>query len=96
MKTRPQLLLCTDKMYSNKSFWQGFLIISYLKLTDRRFYFVHKLSGCREILAHILSAHSELSSRLDFRRPPDPVCDPPGRETSGGDECGLISPNSGW
>ena len=32
-------------------------------------------------------------NRLDFRRLPGPVFDPPRRE---GDECGLISPNSGW
>ena len=32
-------------------------------------------------------------TRLDFRRLPGPVFDPPRRE---GDECGLIFPNSGW
>ena len=32
------------------------------------------------------------SVRLDFRRLPGPVFDPPRRE----DECGLIFPNSGW
>ena len=34
--------------------------------------------------------------RLDFRRLPGPVSDPPRRETLSGDECGLIFPNSGW
>ena len=34
--------------------------------------------------------------RLDFRRLPGPVFDPPRRETLSGDECGLIFPNSGW
>ena len=36
------------------------------------------------------------SDRLDFRRLPGPVFDPPRRETLSGDECGLIFPNSGW
>ena len=35
---------------------------------------------------------SRASYRLDFRRLPGPVFDPP----LSGDECGLIFPNSGW
>ena len=35
--------------------------------------------------------------RLDFRRLPGPVFDPPRGETAlSGDERGLIFPNSGW
>ena len=34
--------------------------------------------------------------RLDFRRLPGPVFDPPRREALSGDECWLIFPNSGW
>ena len=35
--------------------------------------------------------------RLDFRRLPGPVFDPPRKEKAlSGDECGLIFPNSGW
>ena len=34
------------------------------------------------------------AGRLDFRRLPGPVCDPP--PLLRGDECGLIFPNSGW
>ena len=36
------------------------------------------------------------ATRLDFRRLPGPVFDPPRRETLCRDECGLIFPNSGW
>ena len=35
-------------------------------------------------------------TRLNFRRLPGPVFDPPRRETLSVDECGLIFPNSGW
>ena len=41
-------------------------------------------------------ADFEDCSRLDFRRLPGPVFDPPRRESLSGDECGLIFPNSGW
>ena len=42
------------------------------------------------------------TARLDFRRLPGPVFDPPRKERDecgmsvSGDECGLIFPNSGW
>ena len=41
-------------------------------------------------------AEARRRSRLDFRRLPGPVFDPPRREALSGDECGLIFPNSGW
>ena len=63
-----------------------------------RTFFLPTGSACKTMFTVVPDSFcaSTTRYRLDFRRLPGPVFDPPRKETLSGDECGLIFPNSGW